>query len=681
MRSRALTLLLFSLFWSQTSRASVEIVNVGVDASLGFEIQGDFVAIRTSEARAGGTDLNGDGDTTDFVLQVFDWSTGLVRNSGLEASGGFRMAGRYIAFTVLESRQGATDLNGDGDTADLVQHVYDAETGVAANLGLATSTFRIEGDLLAFTVIESAQGASDRNGDGDTKDGVLHLYRPSTGALTNVGLDAAGGFVSSGTHVAFAVSESNQGGSDRNGDGDALDSVLHVVQASDGSTTNLGAATLSLQFQLDANLVAFVVRESSQGNQNLNGDSDINDNVLHLYDIADMTTSNLGRATTSFQLSGGVVAFAQPESGQGAADANGDGDVFDEVLHYFEAASSTMTSLSSAVEGFQLDAGHLAFGVREFRQAATDLNGDGDTADLVLHLHDVAAGSTVNLGTDATLGFKLDGETLLAFGAWEPGQGAGDLNGDGDISDFVLHVYDIVSGTVINLEVDPSGGFQSFQLDGKTLTFGVQEQAQGATDLNLDGDTADIVLHFFQAGASSIVNLGFDVSAGHQVQSDRIAFGVTEARQGLTDLNGDGDTGDVVLHVADVSPDDARSRIEALIALVRSMDLPRPTERLHVMFLELALRALDRDKPCKAIGWLELFHFSVKVHQGGKIPRAQARELRDEAQAIIELMRAENPSCKSPVHLLCKTGHLKHFKNKHQCKKHYHQKHHDKKDH
>lgn len=669
MRSRALTLLLLSLFWSRTGNASVEIVNVGVDASLGFEIQGDFVAMRTSEARSGNTDLNGDGDTADFVLQVFDWSTGLVRNSGLEASGGFRMSGRYVAFSVLESRQGGTDLNGDGDTSDLVQHVFDAETGVATNLGLATSAFRIEGDLLAFTVIESGQGGTDRNGDGDSKDAVLHLYRPSTGALTNVGLDAAGGFVSSDTHVAFAVSESNQGGSDRNGDGDALDSVLHVVAAAGGPATNLGAATLSLQFQIDGNLVAYVVRESSQGGQNLNGDSDVNDNVLHLYDIAHMTTSNLGRAVTSFQLAGPVVAFAQPESGQGAADANGDGDIFDDVLHYFDAASSTMINLASAVEGFQVDAAHVAFGVREFRQAATDLNGDGDTADLVLHLHDVAAGTTVNLGTDATLGFKLDGETLLAFGAWEPAQGAGDLNGDGDVSDYVLHVYDIVSGTVINLEVDPSGGFQSFQVDGKTLTFGVQELAQGASDLNLDGDTADIVLHYYQAGGASIVNLGFDVSAGHQVQNDRVAFAVTESRQGLTDLNADGDTGDVILHVADLKPLDARSRIEALIALVRSMDLPEPTERFLVALLQHALRDLDRNKPCRALGWVQHFDFMVAFPPGKKIPEAQAQELLDEGQAIVQLLRDENPDCKSPAHLLCRNGQFHHAQKTHFSRK------------
>ncbi len=679
MRSRALTLSLFLLLSTRLSSAAVEIVNVGADASLGFEIQGNFVAMRTSEARSGGTDLNHDGDTADFVLQVFDWSDGVVRSSGLEASGGFRMAGRYVAFTVLESRQGGADRNGDGDAADLVLHVFDAETGVVENLGLASSAFRIQGDLLAFTVTESAQGARDFNGDGDSRDGVLHLYRPSTGTLVNVGLDAAGGFVSNETYAAFAVSEANQGGADRNGDGDALDMVLHLVDAGSGSVTNLGLATPSQQFQLDSNLVAFLVRESGQAGRSLNGDADANDNVLHLYDIASGTTSNVGRAAASFQLSGGVVAFAQPESAQGGVDANGDRDAFDDVLHYFAPASSTMTNLSLAVEGFQLDSRHLAFGVREFRQGGGDLNGDGDTADLVLHLHDVAASSTVNLGTDATLGFKLEGETLLAFGAWEPGQGAGDLNGDGDVSDYVLHVYDIVSGSLLNLEVDPSGGFQSFQLSGRTLSFGVQEQAQGGSDLNADGDTGDIVLHFFQAGASSIVNLGFDVTAGHQVHSDRIAFGVTESRQGLTDFNGDGDTGDIVLHVADVSPQTPQDRIEALVALVRSMGLPPNTEGLLLRFLRFAGEALDRGKPCRAMGWLRTLD-NVARAQEAKLPQPESSELREQSRSILLQLRDENPSCKSPVHLLCKSG-AKHAKVKHVCQKFQNGKNHQKKPH
>lgn len=669
MRSRALTLtiFLFAVLSKGAANAAVEIVNVGVDASLGFEIQGSFVAIRTSEARAGATDLNGDGDTTDFVLQAFDASTGVVRNSGLDASSGFRMAGRYVAFNVLESRQGQTDLNGDGDTADSVMHVLDAASGAISSLGLATSSFRIEGDLLVLSVLESAQGASDLNGDGDSRDGVLHLYRASSGTLLNVGLDAAGGFVSDESRIAFAVSEASQGGADRNGDGDALDTVLHLAEGATGTVTNLGFAAPANQFQLDSNLLAFLVRESAQSNRSLNGDSDAADSVLHLYDVTRGTTSNLGRAAGGFQLAGGVLAFAQPESSQGGVDANGDGDAFDDVLHTFEPSTSAMTNLSAAVEGFQLDAQHVAFGVREFRQGASDLNGDGDTADLVLHLHDVAASSTVNLGTDATLGFKLDGETLLAFGAWEPGQGAGDLNGDGDISDYVLHVYDIVSGALLNLEVDPSGGFQSFQLDGRTLSFGVQEQGQGGSDLNGDGDTSDIVLHFFQAGADSIVNLGFDASAGHQVSSDRIAFGVTESKQGLTDLNGDGDTGDVVLHVADVSPD-VRGRLEALMALVRSMGLPSNTERLLLRLLESARAALEQNRPCRASGWLQTFAMVAKA-QKHKLRPDRAQELWEEAKSIQLQLRGENPGCQNPIHLLCKAGATKHHKAKHHFQK------------
>jgi hypothetical protein len=166
------------------------------------------------------------------------------------------------------------------------------------------------------------------------------------------------------------------------------------------------------------------------------------------------------------------------------------------------------------------------------------------------------------------------------------------------------------------------------------------------------------------------------------VQDDRIAFAVTESRQGLTDLNGDGDTGDVVLHVADVSPEDARSRIEALLALLRSMGLPRPTEYLHAAFLRFALQGLDRDDPCKAIAWLQLFDFSVKLHQGWKkIPQAQANELRAEAQAILSLLRAENPGCKLPGHGLCDNPHVKHDKKHHECKKYSPQQHYGKSKH
>jgi hypothetical protein len=644
--------LLLLLLLPQVAPGAFEIRNVGIDASLGFEIQGNLVAVRSSESRSNNTDLNSDGDTVDFVLHVVDATSGVVHNTGLEASGGIRMTSRYVAFTVLESRQGNLDLNGDGDALDFVQFVHDSSTGTTMNLGLASSSFRVDGDLLAFTVNETNQGGVDRNGDGDAKDVVLHLYDLSRNALVNLGLDATGGFVVSGNRVAFAVSENNQGMADRNGDGDVLDSVLHLADAS-GSLDNLQAATVALQFQMDGDLLAYVVRESMQGNRDLNGDADSGDNVLHVHDLRTSSTTNVGRAVSSFQLDGSLVAFAQSEGSQQKADANGDGDNFDEVLHYYDANGGAVRSLGVAVEGYQLDGQHLAFGVREFRQAVTDLNGDGDTADLVLHLFDVELRTATNLGTDTTLGFKLDGDVLLAFGASEASEGV-DLNGDGDTLDYALHVFDIVSGTVLNLAVDPSGGFQSFQLDSKFLTFGIREAAQGGVDLNGDADSDDIVLHVFDGDSASTANLGLDVTAGHQIQDGRIAFAVTEARQANADLNGDADSGDIVLHVANLNPDTIRERIEALIAGVRSLGLTRAQERSRVAMLEHALAAYDRDNPCRTILWLRVFKLSMRGHLGKKVKAADVQELRDEARAIIQLLRDENPKCKPRLHRLCR---------------------------
>jgi len=85
-----------------------------------------------------------------------------------------------------------------------------------------------------------------------------------------------------------------------------------------------------------------------------------------------------------------------------------------------------------------------AFLVSEFGQAATDLNGDGDTFDLVWHIHDAVLGTTTNTGLEVdpivTLGTTQD---LLVYGVREGTSGVGDLNGDGDATDRVVHVLDV----------------------------------------------------------------------------------------------------------------------------------------------------------------------------------------------------------------------------------------------
>ena len=552
MRYSVFAALLLLLVSPGTTLAQAEITNVGIDSSLGFVLNENFVAIRSSEYRSGRTDLNDDGDAIDFVLHTYDVQSGVLTNTGLDASGAPEIFGNYVAWTVNETRQGMTDLNDDGDVRDFVLHVADMSTGLITNLACPGASYSLDGTILGFLVSETGHGGADLNGDGDASDSVLHLFDVATGTITNVGMDASGGFSVSGAFVAFGVDEKLDGYGDSNGDGDASDIVMHVYDMAEGVVTNLELATNALEFDFDGDLLAFTVSESFNGEVDLNGDGDALDSVLHVYEPSTNALSSLGIAVESledFQVDNGVLAFAASESLQDV-DLNSDFDKVDEVMHVFDGGTGGVVNTFYAVEGFELDRGHLAFGVRE--QFGLDLNLDGDTEDLVLHIHDVASGLTANLFTDATLGFKLEGGKLLALGASENQQGSDDQNGDGDTADFTLYIFDFTVGSLINLRADPSGGYQTFQLNGNQVSFGVQELAQGQTDLNGDADFSDVVLHYYDVTTGVTTNLGYDVTLGHQFKNGTIAFAVTESRQGMTDLNADGDAFDVVLHVATV---------------------------------------------------------------------------------------------------------------------------------
>jgi hypothetical protein len=99
------------------------------------------VAFRTSEAQEF-TDLNGDGDQDDFVLQVFDVTNMRLFNTEqaaircpLEACDPrtpYAINGGIVTFLTLEPEQGATDLDGDGDANDLVKQTFNVDEAVAA---------------------------------------------------------------------------------------------------------------------------------------------------------------------------------------------------------------------------------------------------------------------------------------------------------------------------------------------------------------------------------------------------------------------------------------------------------------------------------------------------------------------------------------------------------------------
>ena len=168
-----------------------------------------------------GGSLNGPADTDlgDDVVQLWTGS-GAAQNLG-RAARAVALSATHVAAIVVEAAEadngvpgGGTDLNGDGDRLDGVVQVRSVGGGAWTSTGFAADTIAFCGSVLAFITPEASQGAStDLNGDGDYTDRVLQLYVPATGARINTG-QAAEEFVCNDQIVAFRTSEAAQGNSD-----------------------------------------------------------------------------------------------------------------------------------------------------------------------------------------------------------------------------------------------------------------------------------------------------------------------------------------------------------------------------------------------------------------------------------------------------------------------------------
>lgn len=117
-------------------------------------------------------------ERTALVLQ--DLRSGAILDPGLLARD-FVFANGHLALVTPEEWLG-TDLNGDQDLLDQVVQVHDLVTGVTTNTGLSLYqsdtpiVFQLDGDVLVFSVSEFDQGV-DLDGDQDLEDRVLHAFR------------------------------------------------------------------------------------------------------------------------------------------------------------------------------------------------------------------------------------------------------------------------------------------------------------------------------------------------------------------------------------------------------------------------------------------------------------------------------------------------------------------------
>ena len=106
-----------------------------------FVVGDQLVAFRTSEASEGEEDQNGDGDSLDDVLNILDPVANkffpthtAVTPCPLEACDPrvpYRVRGHTVSFVTSEIDQGGVDLNGDGDATDLVKQVFNIPKAAA----------------------------------------------------------------------------------------------------------------------------------------------------------------------------------------------------------------------------------------------------------------------------------------------------------------------------------------------------------------------------------------------------------------------------------------------------------------------------------------------------------------------------------------------------------------------
>src|SRR5262249_27983973 len=236
-----------------------------------------------------------------------------------------------------------------------VVHLASA-SGPVRNLGVAATAVALSTTVVAALVSESAQGNLDRNGDGDTGDQVVAVQAAdgSSSAWTNLA-QAADTIEIRGDHVIMITPEADQR-VDLNGDGDLDDRVLQIARFPSGQVSNLGLAVE--EFVASDTLVAFRVREASQGGQDLNGDGDAADDVLFVYDLRTDTVVPTGQAVTPCRLEAcdprlpyrplvDTVRFLTLESAQGE-DLNGDGDLDDLVLQTFTVAATAPAATPAA---------------------------------------------------------------------------------------------------------------------------------------------------------------------------------------------------------------------------------------------------------------------------------------------------------------------------------------------
>lgn len=236
-------------------------------------------------------DLNNDFVAPDPLVHTWDPRTQQLVDTGIVSSA---LAGAWVGadgdrrfLCVVREKDSLVDHNGDGDLKDTVPAIWSDAGQALQALPWAVDELRLEGRTALAVIGEGKQGV-DLNGDGQIQGRYWATIDLESGQVSFVsGVSGDSELLVDARRLWFLEPESQVG--DLNGDGDALDRVLYgaTLGSLDAVGTGLAAPVPGGVFtfaprDFDAGWAAFAVSEEEQGGQDLNGDGDANDAVLHV---------------------------------------------------------------------------------------------------------------------------------------------------------------------------------------------------------------------------------------------------------------------------------------------------------------------------------------------------------------------------------------------------------------
>lgn len=579
---------------------------------------GDWLAFLVSEAGqgAGGTDFNQDGDTADSIATRINTDT--TARTILDVAAEELAFARRTLFMLVNEGADGRDWNGDMDQTDRVLLYVRPSQNTPTFLDTVSSTTSMV--AIGGTVVYGS--ATAPTGDMETNlrftEVASNGAEPSAPTMVLTGTDPNMDGVSfrvtgSDGDIVFLRADETVDG-DLNADGDSTDGNIFAVLDAGAVTptavrTGLATSPLSTPTAVDINtggewLVAFLVDESAQG-VSLNdpasfamawaapncasADTDTTDHVLHWFQLTDLTmgtvpvnTGLIGEANgTAFAHEDEFVGVVMPEDqqGTGLCNLNGDGDDADDVFRWVDASnpaaaplpitnSSRLIAIDTTIPGGSGGVVRLSdTWVILVDEAADDRDWDGDAGsdtEVVLAHNPSNSSQSWNAnhgsGTTRPIGVSWMSEDADSgsrfYAALTEASVAGDLNGDGDQTDSVPTIPTVVTGNRLTF---PGVSFASdannagIVVEQNVGYHRVSETAQGNLDLNGDGDTTDVVLQRFSLTNQFVSTF---MSTLNTVNRSAVDFGDGQAEFGAflfeefeagIDLNSDGDTNDFVV--------------------------------------------------------------------------------------------------------------------------------------